>query len=85
PPPAGWRRDFLLHCVGWDKDADLNTFHGQSVEPLPFRAMSRYPYAPDEDFPDTELHREYLRDYQTRSQSRREFWNVIKQLGRKSD
>ncbi|MCA9175782.1 MAG: VCBS repeat-containing protein, partial [Planctomycetales bacterium] len=41
PPPAGWRRDFLLHCVGWDKDADLNTFHGQSVEPLPFRAMSR--------------------------------------------
>lgn len=43
PPPPGWKRDFILHCVGWDKDADLNTLEGQSSEPLPFRAMTAYP------------------------------------------
>ena len=43
PIPAGWQRDFVLHCVGWDKDADLNTLAGQSTGPLPFRAMGQYP------------------------------------------
>ncbi len=43
PVPAGWQRDFVLHCVGWDKDADLNTLAGQSTEPLPFRGMGQYP------------------------------------------
>jgi hypothetical protein len=42
-PPAGWRRDFVLHCVGWDKDADLNTLTGQSIGPLPIRDMRQYP------------------------------------------
>ncbi len=41
--PKGWKRDFILHCVGWDKDADLNTITGQSSEPLPFREMAEYP------------------------------------------
>ena len=41
--PQGWKRDFILHCVGWDKDADLNTLTGQSSEPLPFRTMTEYP------------------------------------------
>ena len=43
-PPDGWKRDFILHSIGWDKDADLNTIYGQTVEPLPFRAMKSYPY-----------------------------------------
>lgn len=43
PVPAGWQRDFILHSVGWDKDADLNTLAGQSVGPLPFREMESYP------------------------------------------
>jgi hypothetical protein len=43
PLPAGWQRDFVLHCVGWDKDADLNTLAGQSTGPLPFRGMGQYP------------------------------------------
>ncbi|EMI20020.1 TPR repeat-containing protein [Rhodopirellula maiorica SM1] len=42
-PPAGWKRDFVLHCVGWDKDADLNTLSGQSAGPLPFKQMKTYP------------------------------------------
>jgi hypothetical protein len=43
PLPAGWRRDFILHSVGWDKDADLNTLTGDGSLPLPFKAMQSYP------------------------------------------
>ncbi|MEM7357008.1 MAG: CRTAC1 family protein, partial [Acidobacteriota bacterium] len=39
PPPApGFRRTLFLESHGWDKDADRNTFEGQQLEPLPFRA-----------------------------------------------
>ncbi|HSS75288.1 MAG TPA: FG-GAP-like repeat-containing protein [Thermoanaerobaculia bacterium] len=64
--PAGWRRDFLLKVDGWAKDADANTAFSQSVEPLPFHAMSRYPYPPGEHFPDDEAHRAYRAQYNTR-------------------
>jgi hypothetical protein len=77
-PPAGWKRDFLLHNIGWDKDADLNTIYGQAVEPLPFGAMSGYPYRADESFPDTPRHRQYLRQYQTRQQNFHEFWGRLR-------
>ncbi|QEG38284.1 FG-GAP repeat domain-containing protein [Roseimaritima ulvae] len=46
PLPEGWQRDFVLHSVGWDKDADLNTLTGQQFDPLPFRAMTAYPPVP---------------------------------------
>jgi hypothetical protein len=77
PLPAGWMRDFLLHNVGWDKDADLNTVYGQTVEPMPFGAMSGYPYAGDEAYPDTPRHRAYLRSYQTRVQDPLSFWRQV--------
>ncbi len=35
----GWKRDFLIHSVGWVKDGDLNTATGNSVLPLPFHGM----------------------------------------------
>ena len=76
-PPAGWKRDFLLYNVGWDKDCDLNTVYGETVEPLPFAAMSGYPYGGDESYPDTERHRQYLRTYQTRTQDPGGFWRSI--------
>jgi tetratricopeptide (TPR) repeat protein len=66
PVREGWRRVVMLESHGWDKDADRNTGEGLQVEPLPFRAMSVYPYGPDESFPDTPLHREYLESFQTR-------------------
>ncbi len=43
PLPDGWRRDFILHSVGWDKDADLNTLTGDGSLPLPFKSMQSYP------------------------------------------
>ena len=78
PLEPGWTRDFLIHNVGWDKDCDLNTVLGQTVEPMPFQAMTRYPYPPDESFPTSPLHRKYLQDYQTRSQNPADFWRQMK-------
>ena len=51
---------------GWAKDADANTAFSQSVLPLPFHAMSRYPYPATEHFPDDEPHRQYREHYNTR-------------------
>ena len=39
PRPAGYDRDFFLHVVGWDKDADFHVGQGSRVEPLPFHGM----------------------------------------------
>jgi tetratricopeptide (TPR) repeat protein len=66
PLPAGWKRDFLLFVDGWAKDADANTAFGQTVEPLPFHAMSQYPYKDGEHFPDDAAHRQYREQYNTR-------------------
>lgn len=65
-PPPGWERTLFLESHGWDKDADRNTWEAQQVGPLPFRAMSGYPYGEGESFPDTPLHREYLERWLTR-------------------
>ena len=74
-PPAGWKRDFILHNVGWDKDADLNTIYGQSVEPLPFVGMRSYPY--HDGVPDSKQYRGYLREYQTRRLDVNHFWRQL--------
>jgi hypothetical protein len=66
PLPKNWSRDFLLLVDGWAKDADANTAFSQSVLPLPFHAMSRYPYPKNETYPRDAVHREYLREYLTR-------------------
>ncbi|HLY16054.1 MAG TPA: FG-GAP-like repeat-containing protein [Bryobacteraceae bacterium] len=66
PLPAGWKRDFLLFVDGWAKDGDANTAYSQTVEPLPFHAMSRYPYPAGEHFPDDAGHRQYREQYNTR-------------------
>ncbi|MBL8815693.1 MAG: CRTAC1 family protein [Planctomyces sp.] len=65
-PPKGWKRDFVLYNVGWDKDADLNTIYGQSSEPYPFRGMTRYPFADSDKQPDTPEYHHYMNTYQTR-------------------
>ncbi|MEI6541500.1 MAG: ASPIC/UnbV domain-containing protein, partial [Planctomycetota bacterium] len=77
PVPAGWKRDFIMNNVGWDKDCDRNTVYGHTVEPLPFNAMSRYPYNGNEAYPDTPLHRETLGKYHNRAQDPRKFWKLL--------
>ncbi len=66
PLPNGWKRSFLLKVDGWAKDRDANTAFSQSVEPLPFHGMSRYPYPASEHFPSTESHKKWRTDYNTR-------------------
>ncbi len=66
PLSEGWVRDYLLFVDGWAKENEANTAFGDSVEPLPFHAMSGYPYGPDESFPDTLEHRRYLQEYSSR-------------------
>ena len=68
PTPApGQRRTLFLESHGWDKDVDRNTGEGQGVEPLPYRAMSSYPYGEGDAFPDSPLHREYRERWLTRT------------------
>jgi hypothetical protein len=55
-PRAGWSRDFLLKVDGWAKDRDANTAYSATVDPLPFHAMSRYPYPANEHFPNDPAH-----------------------------
>ena len=65
-PPAGWSRDFIIYTNGWLKDGDLNTARGQTVEPLPFIGMSKYPYGSEEHYPMDADHQRYLKQYNTR-------------------
>ena len=64
--PAGWTRTFLLYSDGWIKDSDLNTAHGTTIDPLPYHAVSSYPYAPGDAYPSDSARQRYLREYNTR-------------------
>jgi FG-GAP-like repeat/Tetratricopeptide repeat len=77
-PPAGWRRDFLIYSEGWVKDGDLNTAYGQTVAPLPFHGMPRYPYGPHVRYPQDEEHRKYQEQYNTRLVSPGTFRDALK-------
>jgi hypothetical protein len=70
---AGWQRDFLIYSVGWVKDGDLNTAMGQTVKPLPFHGMSKYPYGGAEHYPSDRLHRNYREKFNTRNVSTERF------------
>lgn len=47
PVPAGHVREYFLHTVGWDKDADYHVAAGTTVEPLPWRGMNDQHYGVD--------------------------------------
>lgn len=66
PLESGWRRDYLVFLDGWAKDRDPNTLEALHVEPLPFHAMSGYPYSSGEHFPDSDEHRAWRRAWNTR-------------------
>ncbi len=76
--PKGWKRDFVLTNIGYDKDADLNTIYGQSSEPFPFRAMTRYPFSSDDQVPDSAEYRQFVDDWQTREYSPNEFRDALR-------
>jgi len=66
PPPPGWVREFVFFTDGWTKDSDPNTVTSQTVAPLPFHGMKRYPPGPGERFPADAQHRRWREEYNTR-------------------
>ncbi|MBE0475547.1 MAG: hypothetical protein IBX62_00370 [Coriobacteriia bacterium] len=63
-PGSGTRRSFVMYTNGYYKDNKVDVPH--AVEPLPFAAMSNFPYGEDEHYPDDEEHLAYLAEWNTR-------------------
>jgi hypothetical protein len=68
PPAKDIERDFFLFVACWFKDPPDNWGYGFefTVDPLPFKGMSGFPYPPTEKYPQDEDHQEYLEKYNTR-------------------
>jgi hypothetical protein len=65
PPLApGWTRDYIFYVRGYVKDMDFYAAHAQTVTPLPFAAMSRYPYPAGVTYP--ARNHDYLLEWNTR-------------------
>lgn len=73
----GWKRDFLIHSIGWVKDGDINTALGSTVLPLPFHGMSSYPPSEKDFYPKAELQK-YNQKYNTRTVSPNDYRLAIK-------
>lgn len=63
--PEGQERDFLMFEYAYYKPASLDI--GKAVEPLPFGAMTSYPYSLNESYPSSEEYQTYLEEYNTRA------------------
>ncbi|MBZ0269448.1 ASPIC/UnbV domain-containing protein, partial [bacterium] len=68
--PAGFTRTYFLVFDGWAKDGDFNTTLAEEVEPLPFHAMSGYPYGEGESYPADAAHEAYRAEWNTRPAKR---------------
>jgi len=67
PPLApGMSRTFLLYADGYSKEMDLNSASPDTVAPLPFHGMTKYPYSAPEAYPRTADHEAYRTTYNTR-------------------
>ena len=62
----GWKRTFLLLSDGFSKEMDIHSATPDTLGPLPFHGMSRYPYAPPEAYPMTDARARLMERYDTR-------------------
>lgn len=74
----GWKRDFLIHSVGWVKDGDINTAFGSTVLPLPFHGMTSYPPSEKDVYPQDPELQKYIWEYNTRIVTQDDYRNSIK-------
>ena len=70
PIRTGWRRTFLLHADGFSKEMNIRSATPDTLGPLPFHAMTTYPYGAGEHYPSGPAYRAYLERYNTRVVSR---------------
>ena len=68
PPPAGWKRDYVMIGDGWIKDGDFNSVYSKTVLPLPYHGMKNYDRPPGtlEDDPAYRRHPEDWQKFHTR-------------------
>ena len=62
----GWERTFFFFADGFGKDMDLHSAKPDRVTPLPFHAMSTYPYPKKEGYPNSTQHKRYQKEFNTR-------------------
>jgi hypothetical protein len=67
-PAPGMERDYFVFVACWFKDAPGAWGYGFdfTVNPLPFIAMSGFPYPTTESYPYDAAHLQYLQEYNTR-------------------
>jgi hypothetical protein len=65
PVPAGMVRDYFVIANCWFKGKGLS-YVPFSVDPLPFQAMTSFPYPTTESYPNDSAHKTYLQTYNTR-------------------
>ena len=65
----GMERDYFMFVACWFKDPPGNWGYGFdfTVDPLPFRNMSGFPYPSTESYPFDDAHLQYLKEYNTRT------------------
>jgi hypothetical protein len=66
PVPEGMERDYFVFASCWFKVPGL-PYLDFTVDPLPFHAMSAFPYPDTESYPYDEDHLSYLIEYNTRA------------------
>ena len=80
--PKGWVRDYFFVANGYEKDMDFYAYHGDQVDPLPFRAMGTYPYPKGKAYPLDTKHMNDLLNYDTQSMSGNEAHGFAFDYGR---
>jgi hypothetical protein len=67
-PAPGMERDYFLFIACWFKDPPGQWGYGftYTVDPMPFMAMSGFPYPANESYPYDAAHLAYLKQYNTR-------------------
>ena len=71
PLEDGMERDYFMFVACWFKDPPGNWGYGFdfTVDPLPFRNMSGFPYPDTESYPSDDAHSQYLEEYNTRERT----------------
>jgi len=80
PPPAGWKRDFIMIGDGWIKDGDFNSVYSKTVLPLPYHGMKNYDTPPGtlENDPAYKRHPEDWLTFHTRYVTPESFVNSLR-------